>query len=112
MGKPFVWTCDINGYMFEGDFKLMDHPSVMFNNGFEWQKWPIFHIRAGIRDICLNGDILRNRSRYADEFTLAVSAGFHLDLSSVTKGLSMNYALSTDKIWAGVENVFDFMYLF
>jgi hypothetical protein len=111
-GKPFIWICDINGYLLSGDFKALDHPSAMLDNGFEWQCLPAFYARAGIGDICINGDMIRNTDRYRDEFTLGLTAGFFLDLSGVIKGLSINYALSSDKIWAGVENVCDFLYVF
>jgi hypothetical protein len=107
--KPFIWTCDIVGYAFDGDFELLDHPLAVLNNGFEWQNWEMLHLRAGVRDVVLNGDIARKQSRYRDLFTFAVTAGFWLDLESVIPGLSLNYAFSTDKVWAGVENQLDFL---
>jgi hypothetical protein len=110
--KPFIWRCDLNGYLIDGKFKAIDHPYAMLNNGVEWQYSPKFYVRAGIKDLRIDGDIVGNTGRYGDTFTMAVSTGFFIDLSSVVKGLSLNYALSTDKIWAGVENVCDFRYVF
>jgi len=112
LGKPFIWTCDLSGYVFDGKFTKLDHPSAILDNGVEWQYWTQFHLRAGVKDIELNGDIIHNGQRYRDLFSCAVTAGFYLDLSSLVKGLSLNYALATDKVWAGVENVADFMYVF
>ncbi|MBD3392968.1 MAG: hypothetical protein GF418_12755 [Chitinivibrionales bacterium] len=110
--KPFIWSCDLAGYLLNGDFEKLEHPVAVLNNGFEWQNWDTFHIRAGIRDIDLNGDMVSARSRYRDAFSFAVTAGFLLDLSSIVKGLSLNYAFSTDKVWAGVENQLDFLLVF
>jgi hypothetical protein len=111
-GKPFIWTCEMQGYLLDGDFIKLDHPAAVVNNGFEWQNWSLFFIRAGVKDINLNGDILNNSDRYRDLFSFAVTAGFFLDLSSLVKGLSLDYALSTDKVWAGVETTADFVYIF
>jgi hypothetical protein len=111
-GKPFIWSCDIKGYAFDGGFSILDHPLIVLNNGFEWQNWETFHIRAGIRDIKFSGDMVNNSGRYRDHFSFAVTAGFKLDLSEMLKGLALNYAFSTDKVWAGVENTLDFIYVF
>ncbi len=113
-GKPFIWTCDLVGYIFNGNFKGLEHKHLVINNGFEWQRWKIFYIRAGIRDIILNRDIFANSGRYKDHFSLAGSLGFQLDLSKALKGrdVKLNYGISNDKVWAGLDQQLDFIVLF
>lgn len=112
--KPFIWTYDIVGYIFNGNFKPLDHCHAVINNGFEWQRWELFFIRAGVRDIEFNRDIISNRDEYKDYFTLAVSLGFLIDLSTALEGkdIKFNYGISTDKVGAGVDQQLDFVVSF
>lgn len=114
LDKSFIWTCDIIGYLFNSKFRSLERNHIVINNGFEWQRWEMFYIRAGIRDITLNSDIVRNSSRYKDHFTLAVTGGFLLDLTKALKGkdIKLNYGISTDKVWAGLDQQFDFVFSF
>lgn len=114
LDKPFIWTCDIVGYLFNSKFRPLERNHIVINNGFEWQKWKMLFIRAGIRDIALNSDIIHDSGEYGDHFTLAISMGFLLDLSAALKGkdLKLNYGVSTDKVWAGLEQQLDFVFSF
>ncbi len=114
LGKPFIWTCDCVGYIFNGMLRALDHKQLVINNGFEWQRWKLFYIRSGLRDITLNRDIFANRSTYKDHFTLAFSIGFLLDLSHALKGkdLKLNYGVSNDKVGAGLDQQLDFLFSF
>lgn len=111
MSKPFIWSCDLAAYLFNSHFKPIDHSYCVINNGFEWQRWDMLYIRGGIRDIVLSSDLYRNGSAYKDIFSLAVSLGFSLDLSTALKGkdVKLNYGISTDKVGAGVEQILDFV---
>ncbi len=112
--KPFIWTCDLAGYLFNGNFKPIAHKHLVINNGFEWQRWELLFIRAGIRDIILNRDLFAHSDRFKDHFSLAVSLGFLVDLSKALKGkdIKLNYAVSNDKVWAGLDQQLDFVLKF
>ncbi len=114
LGKPFIWTCDCVGYIFNGKLRALDHKQLVINNGFEWQRWKLFYIRSGLRDITLNRDLFVNRDTYKDHFTLAFSLGFLLDLSHALKGkdLKLNYGISNDKVGAGFDQQLDFLFSF
>lgn len=114
LDKPFIWTCDIIGYVFNSRFRSLERNHIVINNGFEWQKWKMLFIRAGIRDITLNSDIIHDSGEYAGHFTLAVTMGFLLDLSTALKGkdLKLNYGVATDKVWAGLDQQLDFVFSF
>jgi hypothetical protein len=110
--KTFIWSSDVTGYLVDGNFARLAHPQVAWNNGFEWHGWDMLHLRAGVRDLTFNGDMLHNRTRYLNGFTFAVSGGCLLDLSSVVKGLNVNYAMATNKAWHGVEQQLECVYAF
>lgn len=114
LDKPFIWTCDIVGYFLNSRFRPLERNHIVINNGVEWQKWEMLFIRAGIRDITLNSDLVRDGGNYKEFFSLAVSAGFFLDLSKALKGkdLKLNYGVSTEKRWAGLEQQLDFVFSF
>ncbi len=112
LDKPFIWTADLSIYALESLSEAADHVQATLNNGFEWQYWDSFHIRAGVRDILLNRDMVAHPNRYWNGFSLAVTAGMRFDLSRIADGLHGNYALATDKIWAGVEQQLDLVYTF
>jgi hypothetical protein len=114
LGKPFIWTCDLSGYFFNGFFRPVSHIHLVVNNGFEWQRWEQFHIRAGIRDITFNRDFFTHASRYWDRFSAGVSIGFMVDLTDALRGkrVKFNYGLSTDKAGAGLDQQLDFIVAF
>ncbi len=114
MGKPLIWSCDFVGYLLNANFKPLAHGHVLINNGVEWQRWEIFFIRAGVRDIELNTDMFNNSSRYKDHFTLSICLGFSLDLTKALKGKDMrfNYGIATDKAGAGLDQQLDFIVSF
>lgn len=114
MDKPFIWTYDIIGYFFNSNFKPIDHIHAVINNGFEWQKWDLFHIRAGIRDITLNRNLLKHKSTYKKHFSLAISLGFQVDLTKVLKekNIVLNYGVANDKVGNGLDQQLDFIWGF
>lgn len=101
--RKFIWNSEIKGYIFDGTFKKLDRPQGYFFTGCEWQYWNSFFIRAGIGEILINGDIVSDRSFYFKLFSPRITAGFSADMSRVYKGLKLEYGVSTDKIWAGID---------
>jgi hypothetical protein len=102
-GRPFIWACDVEGYAVDGNFTKLDHMEIRLNNGFEWKRWDVFAIRAGL------GDVLLNRNVFSDSygFDPRVTLGFGVDLSRFRKGLVFNYAIATDRVWAGLDQKTD-----
>ncbi|MFP4417963.1 MAG: hypothetical protein ACLFSB_11895 [Chitinispirillaceae bacterium] len=112
LGYPLVWNSDLNIHPFENGFELASHPTVVWDNGAEWQRWEAFFIRLGLGDIAVSSALYRQSDLYWDTFSPAITAGFFLDLSAHLKNTSLNYAITTDKVWAGVEQQLDFVVSF
>jgi hypothetical protein len=110
--KPLLWTLDINAYVLDGTFTKLDYMEARVFTGFELRQWPTFCIRAGLGDITLNRDIASDWHFYSQNFLFRLTAGFGWDLAKVRKGLTLNYALTTDKVWAGIDQKLDVVYKF
>jgi hypothetical protein len=111
-GSPLVWTCDVSGYYFDGDWKPLPHADAVIGTGVAWQRWKTFCLRAGLGDVAVNGSIVQNATDYFDTFSMRLTAGFGWDLALVRKGLSLNYAVASDKAWAGIDQALDVGYSF
>lgn len=116
LGKPFIWNCDIVAYLLNGSFKQLDHSHAVVNNGFEWQRWETFYLRAGIRDITGNRDLFYDSDTYWDTFHCSLSAGFYFDLGNVLENdrdMGFNYGVATTKSGTGfVDQQLDFVWKF
>jgi len=110
--RPLIWRCDARVYALDGDFKMLEKKELQLSNGIEWRYWDAFYLRAGIGEIPFNTDIYRDRETYREEFGMRVALGFSLDCAKLQKGLKLNYGLSTDKVWAGVDQQLDLTYTF
>jgi hypothetical protein len=111
-GYPLLWTCDVDGYIVDGSFTKLSEMQAQLFTGFEWRRWKTFCLRAGIGSITVDRDILSDWQSYSQNFALKITAGFGLDLSYLRKGLVLNYALTTDEVWAGVDQKLDVVYGF
>lgn len=105
--RPLIWTTDLKAYIIDGDWKKIPNPQVVVFTGWEWRRWDSFYIRAGLGDIDVNGMILWDTDQYFSEFPARITAGFGLDLSHYKRGLRLNYGVSTDKLWAGIDQQMD-----
>lgn len=110
--KPLLWRADLMGHLFDGKFNKLDRPQAQFCMGWEWQYWEKLFLRAGIGDILFNGDMATDSRRYRDESSMRVSLGCAFDASKRVKGLKINYGVSTDKVWAGLDHQLDCIYTF
>jgi hypothetical protein len=107
-GKPMVWNVDCIGYVFGEVWQPAGQVEAFLSTGAEWRRWENFFLRAGIGDVPVNGSIFRHGGQYGREFGMRFTAGFSYDLSKrVRKGLWVNYAAATDKVWAGIEQQLD-----
>jgi len=112
-GKPFIWTSDLVGYVFDGDWDRLERAETVLNNGFEWQTWETFYLRAGIGDLSIDSKLFDDASEYFNRAALRISAGFALRFARVKRGeLWINYGAATDKAWAGIDQILDVSYSF
>jgi|WetSurMetagenome_2_1015567.scaffolds.fasta_scaffold00026_17 hypothetical protein len=109
---PFTWTCDINGYVVDGSFTRLQSMEAVLFTGLEWRRWQTFRLRAGIGDITFNRYLASDWQYYWQNFMFRITAGFGVDMNAIRKGLTLNYALTTDKVWAGVDQKLDIVYGF
>ncbi|HEX2958977.1 MAG TPA: hypothetical protein VHO70_19235 [Chitinispirillaceae bacterium] len=112
MGKPLLWTFDVKGFLFDGDLKALERPEGVLNTGLEWRNWEKFYLRAGIGDLLINGYLLDDRDSYFSNFPFRITAGFSLDMERFHKGIKLNYGVSTDKLWAGLDQQLDIQWMF
>lgn len=105
--KPLIWTLDIKTYFLDGHLKILERPECVLNTGFEWRNWDKFYLRAGLAEFLLNGDLLRDSDSYFSNFPVRITAGFSWDMERLHKGLRLNYGVSTDKLWAGLDQQID-----
>lgn len=104
MGKPFIWTSDIIGYAFNGNFKGLDKKSAFFNNGFRWEKWDILALHVGVRDWYFNRDFIKKPKEYWSTFTVAPTMGCEIDFSKqMKKDFKVNYGMAFDKVGKGIS---------
>jgi len=112
LGKPFIWTSDIVGYVFDGEWERLPHAEAVLHNGFEWQPWEVFYVRLGLGDLTLNTKLLHEPSEYFDTFTARVTAGFAWDMRQLREGLWLNYGIGSDKVGALFDQTLDITLMF
>jgi hypothetical protein len=100
--RPLVWTVDCIGYVFNGQNE------AVLCTGAEWRRWNNFYVRAGIGDVAITGDIVRDGEQYSREFGMRFTAGFSYNLSRpLHKNVWINYSTATNRIWAGIDQQLD-----
>lgn len=72
----------------------------------------MFFIRAGLGELLINGDLLRDHDNYLSSFPFKITAGFSLDMQRWRNGVRLNYGVSTDKLWAGIDQQIDVQWNF
>lgn len=115
MGRPLLWSLDIDGYLVDGTFTKLNQMEAHVHTGVEWQRWQTFRVRAGFDDIVFNRGMVsapKDGVDYWRDFSLRVTAGFGWDVVKVGKGLTLNYSVTTDKVWAGIDQMLDVVYRF
>jgi hypothetical protein len=111
-GKPLRLSCDIEGYLFDGTYTKLDHMEAHVHAGAQWQRWQTFCIRLGINDIVVNRDLYDAPSDYWRDFGFRITGGFGWDVTILKKPMTINYSVATDKVWAGIDQMLDFVYKF
>ena len=107
-GKPLLWNLDCRTWLFGDSSGSTNQGGVDISTGAEWRRWDNFYIRAGVGELPVNSDLLHNGELYKLEFSPRISAGFAYNLSKyVHKKMWVNYAASTDRVWAGLDHNLD-----
>ena len=115
LGRPFLWSCDIDGYLVDGTWTKLDYMEARIHTGVEWQRWNTFRVRLGLDDLPVNRSMVEAPSNgidYWHDLSCRVTAGFGWDIVKVHKGLTLNYSVATDKVWAGIDEMLDVVYKF
>jgi hypothetical protein len=107
LGKPFVWSSDLAGWVYDGDWKRLEHAQAAWHNGVEWRYWEAVHLRLGIGDLPLTSAFFNDAEYYWDTFTLRVSAGFSWELRQIREGLMVHYGITSDKAGALFDQALD-----
>ena len=104
---PLVWTSDLAGYVFDGDWERLPHAEAQWHNGVEWRRWESFYLRLGLGDVPLSGTLFNDASAYFDAFSLRVTGGFAWQLKRISDGLWVNYGIASDKSGMLFDQVLD-----
>jgi hypothetical protein len=113
--RPLLWGIDIECFPVDGTFTKLNMMEAYVHTGFEWRRWQTFRLRAGLDDIVINRAMFSapgDGYDYWRDFSLRITAGFGWDIVKVGKGLTVNYCVATDKVWAGVDQKLDIVYKF
>lgn len=113
-GKPFLWHSSLKTYLlkelsFDG-IERLDRVSALWSNGWEWRYWKNVALRAGLSDLPLDSDLFGDFETYAENFSAGLGFGAALHLDRVAEGLRVDYAISLNKVLAGVEQQVNIVY--
>ena len=105
--RELIWGADAAIYLIDGEGEYLGHPEMVLAAGARWKFTDAITLMAGLADVELSGGIIRKDSGYWDGFSPRVALGFSYGLSKWMQGAAFNYALTTDRIWVGVDQQFD-----
>jgi outer membrane receptor for ferrienterochelin and colicin len=105
--RELVWNADAQSYFFDGEGKYIRHPEMVIAAGARWKFSEELALRAGVGDIDLSGELWRRSGEYWETFSPRIALGFSYHLKRLMHGAFFNYALATDRVWAGVDQQFD-----
>ena len=105
--RELVWNVDAVSYFFDGEGKYLGHPEMVVAAGAKWKFSDDLFLRAGIGDLELSGELYRSGGEYWETFSPRICLGFSYHLQKLRQGMFFNYALTTDRVWAGVDQQFD-----
>ena len=105
--RPLYWTVDVVGFLFDPSGGVLGRPQAMLHNGLEWEYWENFALRAGLGEIPLSGRFLDGEGLRSAGFSPRICAGFGAGLERIRPGLALHYAIMSDRVWAGIDQVLD-----
>jgi hypothetical protein len=98
--RELTWGVEAALFLIDGDGGYLGSPEAMAAAGAAWKFSDAITLRAGIADIELS-------SETAESFSPRITLGFSYSLPKFRKGAAFNYALMTDRVWAGVDQQAD-----
>jgi len=105
--RELIWGADAMIYLIDGEGKYLGHQEMVIAAGARWKFTDMITLSTGLADIELSDGIIRKNSDYRDGFSPRASLGFSCALPKWARGAVFNYALTTDRVWAGVDQQFD-----
>jgi opacity protein-like surface antigen len=104
--RDFTWNADAAFFLIDGENTYIGRPIMAAAAGARWKFTDEITLRAGFADMEFSGDLWVNGERFQDSFSPRFTAGFSYVLP-IKQGVIFNYALMTDRVWAGVDQQFD-----
>ncbi|MCL2690550.1 MAG: hypothetical protein FWE57_11995 [Chitinispirillia bacterium] len=105
--RELVWNVDAQSYFFDGEGKYLGHPEMVIAAGARWKFSDELFLRAGIGELDISGGMRRDSREYWETFSPRIALGFSYDMKRFKQGAFFNYALTTDRVWAGIDQQFD-----
>jgi len=105
--RELVWNVDAQSYFFDGEGKYIGNPEMVIAAGARWKFSEELYLRAGVGDVNLSGELWRHSGEYFQNFSPRIALGFSYDLKKFKQRAFFNYAVTTDRVWAGVDQQFD-----
>jgi len=105
--RELVWNVDAQSYFFDGEGKYLGHPEMVIATGARWKFSEELYLRAGIGELDISGGINRSTREYWETFSPRIALGFSYNVKKFKQGAFFNYAVTTDRVWAGVDQQFD-----
>jgi len=98
--RELTWGADVELFLIDGEGRYLGGPEAVVAAGATWKFSEVIALRAGIADIELS-------SETAESFSPRITFGFSYSLPKIGRGAVFNYAIMTDRIWAGVDQQID-----
>ena len=98
--RELTWGADIALFLIDGEGRYLGGPEAVAAIGAAWKFGEAVTLRAGIADVELS-------SETAESFSPRITFGFSYALPTLGKGAAFNYAVMTDRVWAGVDMQMD-----
>ncbi|GBU20539.1 hypothetical protein R80B4_00417 [Fibrobacteres bacterium R8-0-B4] len=98
--RDLTWGAEASLFLIDGEGNYLGGPEAVAAAGAAWKFSEAITLRAGIADIELS-------SETAESFSPRITFGFSYALPKMCRGAVFNYAIMTDRIWAGVDQQLD-----
>jgi len=105
--RELVWNVDAQSYFFDGEGKYLGHPEMVIAAGARWKFSEELYLRTGIGELDISGGMFRDTREYRETFFPRMALGFSYNMKRFRQGAFFNYAIATDRVWAGVDQQFD-----
>jgi hypothetical protein len=98
--RELTWGADAVLFIADGEGNYLGSPEIVAAAGAAWRFGDALTLRAGIADIELSSETV-------ESFSPRITLGFSYSLPKLRKGAAFNYAIMTDRVWAGVDQQAD-----